>query len=143
MTYKLNSMIQAEKVTHLLHLVKTNWSELPYWFTNEYEQGKATIGINGIYFSNFGSELNTEYAQKGNYLVFHSGQLHSIPSLEFEKLYSIETEFKLFTKEEVVKLLNLLIENPGVIHDAITNEHTEVDGEELFDTAINLLTVYP
>lgn len=60
-----------------------------------------------------------------------------------KKLYSLETDFVLFTKEEVIRLLNLLIENPGVIHDAITNEHTEVDGEELFDTAINLLTVSP
>jgi len=49
---------------------------------------------------------------------------------------------KTFTREEVVNLLNVLLEqNAPSLMDAITNEHTDFDGEELLILATD--TGYP
>lgn len=38
---------------------------------------------------------------------------------------------KLFTREQVVKIIDEILQHADCVTDAITNEHTDFDGEEL------------
>lgn len=44
-----------------------------------------------------------------------------------------------FTKEEVIKMIKELIERPDILMDAIQNEYTDWDAEELFELAVSKL----
>jgi hypothetical protein len=48
-----------------------------------------------------------------------------------------QTELKLFTREQVVKIIDVILTNADCVMDAITNECTDYDGEELLSMVEN------
>ena len=48
-----------------------------------------------------------------------------------------QTELKLFTREQVVKIIDEILLNADCLMDAITNEYTDYDGEELLSMVEN------
>ena len=45
----------------------------------------------------------------------------------------------LFTREDVIKIIDELLQRPGMLMDAIQNEMTDNDAETLLDTVENEL----
>jgi len=48
-----------------------------------------------------------------------------------------QRELKIFTREQVVKIIDEILLNADCVMDAITNEHTDYDGEELLSMVEN------
>ena len=48
-----------------------------------------------------------------------------------------QTKLKLFTREQVVKIIDEILLNADCLMDAITNEYTDYDGEELLSMVEN------
>jgi hypothetical protein len=54
-----------------------------------------------------------------------------------------QTTLKLFTREQVVKIIDEILLNADCVMDAITSEYTDYDGEELLSMVENKQTPDP
>lgn len=50
---------------------------------------------------------------------------------------------KLFTREEVIAMIDSMLQSPDVLLDAVQNENTDYDGEALFEMELEVLRVAP